>query len=129
MMSSSRRDLKINTIFGKALQRSFIHLVRDSECPGGRHCAVRQKGEGDAVFLNRLTDLRRLVRGDADELESELRELRCDVTQLNQLPVAMRSPAATIKDQDCRPCLDGRIQIKSCIVGCSQRQLWNAHPV
>ncbi len=108
MMILSRRDLEINAKFDEGLQGTFIHLIGDSKCLGSRHRAVREKGEADVMFFKGLTNLGGLVGRNPDDLRSELAELRFRVAQLNQLPVAMRSPAATVKHQDCRLCLDGR---------------------
>jgi len=84
-------------VLNQGLQVCVVHLIGDAERLGGRHHAVRQKGETDVLFFNGLAELWWLVRRNTDNLKSELAELGLGVAQLNQLPVTMRSPAATIK--------------------------------
>jgi len=105
-MRLPRRGLEVDAMFRQSFQRGFIDAVSNTECFRSRHGAVGQKRKTDVLLLNCLMELRGLIRRDSDYLESELAELRPHIAQLDQLPVAMRSPAAAIKHQHYRLCTD-----------------------
>jgi hypothetical protein len=69
------------------------------------------------VFIDRLLQLRWLVGRNCQELHVQILQLRLDLSQLNQLLIAVRSPAASIKDEHRRLLADCAVEIESLTPG------------
>jgi hypothetical protein len=68
------------------------------------------------VFVDRLLQLRWLVGRNCQELHVQILQLRLDLAQLNHLLVAVRSPTATIEDENRRLLPDGAAQIEGLVI-------------
>src|SRR5260370_41289483 len=75
---------------------SIIDLIGYPKGPRSSHLTVGKTSEGDFVFFNGLADFGGLVRRNSNDLKSQTAELGFGITQLNQLPVTVRPPAASI---------------------------------
>ena len=111
-MELSGSSLEINPVPRQGFQCVFINCISDSKRLGGRHGTVGEKREAIAMLFYCLVDFRWLVWGNADYLKSELPYLEINVAQLNQLPVAMWSPASAVKEHYRRPFTDRLCQIQ-----------------
>lgn len=112
VMACARRGFNIHAMLRQGIERRFVHSVGHSETFAHVHGAVRKQREPDTELLTCILEIGRLVRRNRNDLESELIELRFNVAQLTQLPLAVRSPAAAIEHQQRRPGLDGVIQVE-----------------
>jgi hypothetical protein len=72
------------------------------------------------VFIDSLLHLRRLIGGNCENLYTQLLQLRFDLSQLDQLLIAVRSPTAPIKDEHGRLLADGFIEIQRVTIGGAQ---------
>ena len=129
VMLLSRSRFQVDPVLCKKLQSGVIHLIGYPESSGTSHLAVGKESEADFVFFDCFADFGGLVRRDADDLESQVAELRFDVAQLNQLPVAVRSPNSSIKNQKRWLCFDGYRQIESRSIGGFHANLRDLDPV
>lgn len=111
-MELSGRSLEINPVPRKGFQCVFINGISDSKRLGGSQGTVGEQREANAMLFYCLADFRWLVWRHADYLKSELPYFEIKVAQLNQLPVAMWSPASAVKDYYRRPFTGHRCQIQ-----------------
>ena len=72
------------------------------------------------MFIDGLLQLRRLIGGNCEKLYTEIPQLRFDLSQLDQLLIAVRSPTASIKDEHGRLLADCVIEIEMVTIGGAQ---------
>ena len=93
-------------------ERAFpLWLEGNSEGPWDSQIDVREQIEGQTSFQNGLEHLRRRIRADGNDLESQLDQLGLNALQLDQLPVAVRSPPTAINNQHRRLAGQGRREL------------------
>lgn len=125
----SRGGLQIDSILRESLERCIIHLIGNPEGLRCDHVAVREEKEFEAVLLNCLAHLGWEVRRNTDDLKSGAAELRFDVAQLNQLPVAVGSPASSIKHEQRGLSLDGSGEIEVRAIGVFEGDVRDFHAI
>ena len=89
---------------------------------------VRQQGELDTPFRCQFANFLGAIRADEQQLITEFVDLFGDFLQLTQLLRAVRSPTATVENQDRRFGSDGLVQVDGASVAREQRQLGKPTP-
>jgi hypothetical protein len=90
--------LQIDSIILQLFQCVRVHLVGHPERLGSCHLAVREEIALNSIFLLRFTKFGGPVRSNGNELKAQLIQLWFNALQFTELPVAVRSPTATIED-------------------------------
>ncbi len=117
LMLLSRSSLQVNSVLRQSFQRGRIDFVRDPEGSCSRHLAVGEKSKIDLMFFDGLSYFGGLVGRKAEDSKSKLANLLIYFAQLNQLPLAVRSPPTAVEDQNCRLFPKSRHEIENPTIG------------